>query len=1740
MNEFYPFLRLRLESGGFSTEDVLSSFLPLARETLEAHAAGLVGPFDGLRGLKVDETRVWFGISDAHPLRSNFPAITRILQPQSAGLEIQSEIERTTNVDRGTAQVKNLQIGEPGNPIERPVFLPNYNNWEHELDHQDPTTDMFSLGMILASMACNLDFTEPKDLDRLVEHRHNLFQINPDLHPVLARAIVRMTELDRHKRAQDLGTLLQSLGNYRDQVVDLEIDLAQIQGFDSKDLETKQQLVLAKLRDRLFEISRRNRLLDFRPTLQTVNLTYASIPLAFDVRSIRSEVLLTWNNKLHDLVCSDNPSPLNNYLNFREAIYLPSVLRRIIAESRRDLAEFGFHQLRLAACFLKWANIKEEPHEVYDSPLVLLPVKLVRTAGVTDQYYLEVLDTEAEINPVVRHLFKQLYGIELPETLNLHETDLEKFYEYLRTQIEMSNSGVTLKRIDKPQIELIHEKAKRQVEQYRRRARISGRGVRRYLNLDYSYNAANYHPMGLKMFDAKIRPPVTRLEDIVETDGQLKRRFMVAEDQPKEVTTRQRILYRAQPDTANPYSWTFDLCRVSLANFRYRRMSLVRDFEELLERQESNQAFESTFSFAPRPIAEELITPELQDRFDVVPCDPTQASAIGQARSGPSYIIQGPPGTGKSQTITNLIADYVARGKRVLFVCEKRAAIDVVFARLKQVGLGELCCLVHDSQSDKKQFVMNLKSTYESFLESDLGESGPGTTTHQPGRDNLFKRFQNEIEPLKNFQETMKAELPTIGMPTRRFLNRLAELRPLSPEVDPLTEEWLPNYKQWLDHSELLNRFQLQLCDIQPNGILAENPLRFLDANLTKTPQPLQRVISTVDSAQRGCDRILQLVAATEIPELTDANWEQLFAAALYGRSMSHLSHATQFQLLDQNSKAADLLATHKSKFEKRQADVAKAKTKTEYWRNKLPQRELETLLRRVSTWEQSNWYWLSSSWWKTRSLLKKSYNFEKHQVKPTWSQILEELDAEYNAEKQVLEAERELCDAFHFSGNYEQLVEQTETLLPYIDELGPLSRQIHQRLLQADEPIPVIEKLAGVADELEALLQQLNGVLDGYETLTIEQLVETLGDIHRNQDRVVDFVHCLASLSEVPAVLRNALRRFPWRVEQLEAACAEKSLNQISREDRAFAKFTAVTLERHVDQIADLYSAWMKSNAAEIKRRVAERFLNHVQISNQANGELDADQKEFKKIFNRGRKELEHEFGKQMRYKAIRDLVANESGIVVKDLKPIWLMSPLSVSDTLPLDTTHVDVVIFDEASQITLEESIPSLFRAEQAIVVGDEMQLPPTDFFSAKRQTEEDELAVNHEGETITYDLESNSFLNHASKNLPSTLLGWHYRSRSEILISFSNWAFYQGRLLTVPDESLPFQQLSPLLSESPLDGRAHAKDVLQRAVSFHFMQHGLYEKRRNRGEADYIANLVREHLLEGDGKSVGIIAFSEAQQTEIENALERLSEADPEFRSKLEAEYEREEDGQFQGLLVKNLENIQGDERDIIILSVCYGYNKDRKMLMNFGPINKSGGEKRLNVAFTRAKHHMVLVSSIHSVDITNDYNDGASCLKAYLRYAEVASIGDHESVAVVLQQLAKTRGGAKNLATPVHDTIANQLAEALEQEGVVVDRNVGQSHFRCNLAIRRSNQPNYSLGILLDNEDDYHSDTLEREVMRPRLLAAFGWKILRVIGKDWIHDREQVLANIRQQIEVEEEKEIDEDEDGWELEEKNNT
>jgi hypothetical protein len=534
------------------------------------------------------------------------------------------------------------------------------------------------------------------------------------------------------------------------------------------------------------------------------------------------------------------------------------------------------------------------------------------------------------------------------------------------------------------------------------------------------------------------------------------------------------------------------------------------------------------------------------------------------------------------------------------------------------------------------------------------------------------------------------------------------------------------------------------------------------------------------------------------------------------------------------------------------------------------------------------------------------------------------------------------------------------------------------------------------------------------------------------------------------------------------------------------------------------------------VRDRVCRRFLDNVRIASAAHAQLTAEQKEFKPIYNRGRRELEHEFGKTMRFRSIRDLVDDETGVVLRDLKPVWLMSPLSVSDALPLATLF-DVVIFDEASQVTLEEAVPAIFRARQLLVVGDEMQLPPTRFFTAKSTDEEERLLLEDAaGEGIEHDLTSSSLLNHAARNLPATMLGWHYRSRSESLISFSNAAFYQGRLLTVPEVALPAVAMREIVVQSPVEGFADVDRLLERPVSFHFLEKGIYEQRRNTVEADYIAQMVRG-LLARDGRpSIGIIAFSEAQQGEIEQALSRLARDDSEFRARLEAEWEREDDSQFVGLLVKNLENIQGDERDIVILSVCYGHAPNGKMLMNFGPINQNGGERRLNVAFSRAKKHMALISSIRDHAITNDYNDGARALKNYLRYAQALSSGDLPAASRVLREINSSESTRERPATT--HIVIDRLATRLRERGYVVDRNIGQSGLRYDLAVRRPDDRQYRLGILVDTEDYYqNADLMDRDVLRPRLMRSFGWKVMLVLTKDWLENVDGVVQSIERQI-----------------------
>jgi predicted DNA-binding WGR domain protein len=1705
---FLKFLEGLVSKGGFATDDLLAALLPLMNQVRNVHEAGLVAPLDGVKHLSVSEQGpVMFAQADAGSPERNISRAETIQSSDSHAVEIVAESRRTTDIDKSSLEVSDAWVGSSDSPISKPVFLPGYRSWEHAVGHHDELTDIFSLGMLLASLACGLNLADPAELELFAASRANLFNLNRRLNPVVASVIIQMTELNRHKRAPDLSQMISRLQNYREQPADL--DLNRIHGLKESGLTGKRRLIQSHLRDRLFEISRRNRLVYFKPSLQTLNLTVASVPVLLDYRNIRLEQLFVWHAELAATISAGAPMSLGKYLRFEDAPYIPGVLDKIISEARRDRAEFGFAQLKLVLCFLRWNNLKETPNERIHSPLLLLPVELTKKKGVRDNYVLDPTTSEAEVNPALRHHLKELYNLTLPEFVDLKETTLDQFCETLRAQIQASEPGVTLNKIDRPQIELIHEKAKQRVDQYRRRMKIQARRARAAAKPEYSYDREHFRPLGLQLFREKVSPTPMPLRDVVGAPPRVRLPHIVeqsaAGDSGKVLETERQMFSLREGENRNPYSWDFDLCSLTLGNFNYRKMTLVRDYAKLIETDMASGAFDTVFSLRPKPPEATPIPLELADQHLIISCDAAQASAITRARTGASYIIQGPPGTGKSQTITNLIADFVARGKRVLFVCEKRAAIDVVFHRLRRQGLDELCCLIHDSQTDKKAFIQNLKQTYEQFLNHPNVNSDAETNCVAAVRS-----MEQDLASLRRFSDVMRQPHTHTGIAVRSLLHRLVELRGRCRELPPEIEDLLPEYPLWLQHGELVDRLRAALTDLGEGLCFGKHPLRWLGKGVLEADRPIETLSTLIDRAEDLLDGIESALELSGLPgELWDT-FDEIKAILEFALRVRPLADRSIVAMLTK-SVAAQEFDKLAGRLDAKEQALVQAKQKTGAWKEPLTPDDTQSGLSQAKAFEKSFFRFMQPAFWRLKKALHARYDFSQHAVAPPWSKILRELADKHTAQAAFDATLAEACTEWQ-TDDVRALRSVVEELRADRSTRHPSVKALIQQLTASPEAPSLVATLIGIHERFTDLDTTLRTLLAEHAKFDFSELTQVLALLRGQAGALAELAPILGELVELPEVLTHALRQTEIPLTELEAAVGQKSLNQVYRQDRAVSRFDGRTLARKMAQLEKRYTEWLALNARRIHAGVRQKFLDHVNLSSLPASQLQQDQKAFKKSYSSGRRDLEHEFGKSMRFKSIRDLAAGDTGQVIQDLKPIWLMSPLSVSDTLPLDPDLFDVVIFDEASQIPLEEAIPAIYRSHQVIIVGDEMQLPPTTFFAGGR-ADEDSVVVEEEGECIEVDLDSDSFLTQSAQNLPSTLLAWHYRSRYESLISFSNAAFYSGNLFTIPDRQRALDNQQELLVTASEQGAANVGALLSRSISFHFMQNGMYEDRTNLNEAAYIAELVRGLLRQGSGLSIGIVAFSEAQQTEIESALHRLAEGDSDFGARLESEHVREENDVFCGFFVKNLENVQGDERDIIIMSVCYGHDAGGRMLMNFGPINQRGGEKRLNVIFSRAKHHMAIVSSIRHHDITNDYNDGANSLKNFLQYAEAISKGDAAAARRVLESLNPL---SRKALAPISkgDAVVEALARALRDRGHVVDLNVGQSRFRCDLAVRSHSDSLYQLAILVDTDAHYSNpNLLDRYLMQPGILRAFGWRFALVLSKDWYYNPDDVLGRI---------------------------
>lgn len=1710
-----------VDRGGLEAEELRALLGPLWREIAVVHEQGHVAPLRGLGGVAVGEAnRLTIAGSVPQPPSRNRARLDEVQGPLSRAFSVVGHRVAEHRVGEGSTPTESQDVIRPGEVPTRPVFVVGYETWEQQIGHHDAASDIEYLGLLLASLALGLDFRVDDDLRRYAASRGNPFALRADLHPVIARLMGEMAEPDRTRRAQDITSLAERLDSYREQPVDF--DLALVPGATAGPIPGRRAAIQTALRDRLFEINRRNRLVYFSPTQQSVNLTVGSVPLLLDVAHLDPDQVATWKGPLAADIVAGRSVKLNTVLRFEEAPYLPPALTKLISQARRDRAEYGVAQLRLVVAFLRWHNLKEVKEERINSPLLLLPVEMTTKRGVRDSYVMKATTAVAEVNPALRHHLRQTYAIELPETVDLEEQTVDELHRLLQAQIEASEPGVVLEKVDRPQLALVQQRARMRVDQYRRRQRAA---TRRPTTFSYSYAGGDARPLGIQQFDRYVRyrpperlriaagaPPPPRAPGLAAPAADV-------QDRGAEIVTERSTYVLGEPRTGNPYRWDFDLCSLTLANFNYRKMTLVRDYAQLIAADEPSDAFDRIFSLDARPLDDVATDPPLADQYLVVPADATQRAAIARARAGRSFIIQGPPGTGKSQTITNLIADYVARGKRVLFVCEKRAAIDVVHARLRKQGLDDLCALIHDSQADKKAFIHGMRATYERWL-----MAPDDAVAVEAERARLVESMTRRLDALRRFDAAMSEPPPGSHHDLRALLERAVALRDASPggppdrgvvERDggdgPAAAE-LPDVTAWYEGMAVVERLAATLASLGEPPILARHPIADVRSDLLAADRPTETLtaaasdlVAVLDGLRRTLPQLGLSTAGSTVGGLADLRQLARVVAAVPDQALPVLLPA---------SAAAGTLGADATRLAAARAAAQQAGEAARGWREPLDPADATAALAVASAKEPSALKFLSGDWRRVKKTVQARYDFGSHAVRPTATKVLTDLIAWHAAADAERATVAEVTTAYG-TGDLDALQDAVTAVhgivtAPVVGLRAVVAADGAQAATHASA-------LRASADELERAVAAIDGLYDdttpGLAARSVDDLADRTARLRGASGAIRELAGDLQRLDQSAPAVARAARALDRTPAELEADVLARAIDQFGLRNLDVERFSGADLAAHLAGLQQDLQSLLDVNAAVVDARARARFGAHVAVSAAPAAQLpDADAKAFKKAYSTGRRELEHEFQKTMRYRSIRDLASGAPAPVVMDLRPIWLMSPLSVSDTLPLDPGRFDVVVFDEASQIPLEETVPALYRSHQTIVVGDQMQLPPTTFFSAGNAADDAELEVDDgDGQRVAVVLDGDSFLAQSAASLPSTMLQWHYRSRSEDLIGFSNAAFYGGGLATVPDRHRPPDGLAPIDAAGLTpDGAVDA--VLARNISFHLLPDAVYESRRNRAEAAYVAETVRALLRRRLGLTIGIAAFSEAQQTEIEEALDRLAEDDDEFADLLDAEEQREDDDQFVGLFVKNLENIQGDERDVIIISVCYGPGPGGRMLMNFGPINQQGGEKRLNVIFSRARQRMMIVSSIHGPQITNEHNDGANALRRFLEYAEALSAGATDRAQLVLDAVNPL--GRPGLAVAGGSPVVAGLAAALRARGLAVAEGVGRSRFRCDLAVRRPEDGDHRVAVLVDTRERAAlAPSDERAITHPAVLHAFGWTVVHVLTKDWHADPAAVVAAV---------------------------
>lgn len=1025
--------------------------------------------------------------------------------------------------------------------------------------------------------------------------------------------------------------------------------------------------------------------------------------------------------------------------------------------------------------------------------------------------------------------------------------------------------------------------------------------------------------------------------------------------------------------------------------------------------------------------------------FLPIPADASQLYAIEAACKGESFVLHGPPGTGKSQTITALIANALAQGKTVLFVAEKMAALEVVQKRLVNIGLDPFCMELHSNKSKKKDVLEQLRLATE-------------VTKHQTVEAYASKAEQISVlrSELDEYTAQLHKKLPC-GQTLYELINGYEENKS-APDIAAFSPGVLEQITgKVIEQQNML--IERMVAAAKAIGHPYNHPLK--DVGCTQYSQQLRMALPGAVSAYKSalfvlreaCDRFSASTSMTspkcysDLEKLADISKElSLWLAfprawAVAENFSSYLSNVEEMaqHYISANNIYTKLSETWNPDFFTNDGAALSTEFKelsTKWFLAKMI--GLNKLSKRLTVYAKLPVF--------KEELRNHIADLAAYQAEEAagdnllsscgsdWNHLLEGSDTNW---PQVLEcarvAEASAAKLYDICGTNEILVRYggVDTLAGAIDAMN----EAWQSLLPAKDSLYSLLSLASGADTDEWFQQQIKmceniaaNTDDIKEWITWKEISNEA--IQIGLQPVVD-AYCAGITHED---VQSAYRKEIYRELAAHAIDDSPVLNT----------FSGTVFNEKVEQFKRIDEELIKLTQQEIFCRLAARIPNFAREAAQSS-ELGILQRAIRS----GGRGL-----------SIRKLFEQISNLLPR-LCPCMLMSPISAAQYLDPKREPFDIVVFDEASQLPTCKAVGALARGTDAIIVGDPKQMPPTSFF-VSNTVDEDNLEIE--------DLES--ILDDClALNMPQTHLLWHYRSRHESLIAFSNKEFYENSLYTFPS-------------------------VNDRESKVNFVKvDGYFDRgktRQNRAEAEaIIEEIKRRSRDEKSGwQTIGVVTFNISQQHLIDDLLEEARGNDAELDTWINESKEP--------LFVKNLENVQGDERDVILFSVGYGPDKDGKIYMNFGPLNREGGWRRLNVAVSRARCEMMVFSTLtpDQIDLSKTRADGVIALKAFLEYAMHYNLSADE-----------------NMSTQLHlgkQGIVNAICTALKEHGYETNCFVGHSKYRIDIGIiDPKDLEKYLLGILLDGPNYGSAKTThDRELAQVSVLNGLGWNVLRVWTMDW--------------------------------------